>query len=166
MNATVAVRPAEVTDAGAIAAIYNHYVTHTVITFEEEPVSADDMAGRIADIAAASLPWFVALDGSTIVGYAYAMKWRMRSAYRFSVEITVYVAPDAARRGIGTALYARLFAALTGQGVHVVIGGIALPNDASVGLHERFGMRKVAHFEEVGHKFGRWVDVGYWQRTL
>jgi phosphinothricin acetyltransferase len=160
------VRAADTPDADGIAAIYNHFVAHTVVTFEEEPVSADEMARRMEDVRSASLPWLVAVENGRIVGYAYASKWRARSAYRFSSEVTVYLDPAAAGRGIGSALYDELFSLLRARGIHVVIGGIALPNDASVTLHEKFGMKKVAHFAEVGFKFGAWVDVGFWERTL
>jgi len=160
------VRDATSSDATAIAWIYNHYIRETVVTFEEEPVSDAEIARRIEKVRSASLPWLVAeLDGR-VVGYAYAGPWHARSAYRFSVEVTVYL--DAARvgRGIGSKLYDALFPLLRARRVHAVIGGIALPNEASVALHERFGLRKVAHFAEVGFKFGRWIDVGYWQRNL
>jgi phosphinothricin acetyltransferase len=162
----MAIRPAGPADAAAIAAIYNHYVNHTVITFEEEPVSAAEIARRIEEIRSMSLPWLVAEIAGRIVGYAYATKWRARSAYRFSAEITIYLAHEDVRRGVGSSLYGQLFRLLQARGIHAVVGGIALPNDASVALHEKFGMRKVAHFEEVGFKFDRWIDVGYWQRTL
>src|SRR5262249_26951854 len=162
----VTIRIGTAADAADVARIYNHYVAQTVITFEEEPVSSSEMARRIADVQAASLPWLVAEQDGQVVGYAYATKWKARSAYRFSVEITVYVANERARRGVGSKLYDELFPILKARDVHAVIGGIALPNQASVGLHERFGLRKVAHFHEVGFKHGRWVDVGYWQRTL
>jgi len=153
-------------DADAIARIYNHYVANTIITFEEQAVSAGEMAARIAEIAAASLPWLVAEQDGRIVGYAYASKWKGRCAYRFSTECTVYLDPDCVGMGYGTQLYERLFAALRECGMHAVIGGVALPNPASVALHEKLGMRKVAHFSEVGYKFDRWIDVGYWQATL
>ena len=158
-----AVTPA---DAGAVAAIYNHYVLQTVVTFEEETVTSDEMSRRIDEVTAASLPWLVAERAGAIAGYAYASRWRARSAYRFSSEVTVYLAPDQGRRGIGSALYAELLSALRGSGVHAAIGGIALPNAASVALHERFGFKKVAHFEQTGFKFNRWIDVGYWQLIL
>jgi len=96
----------------------------------------------------------------------YASKWHGRSAYRFSTEITVYLAPAHVGRGIGSQLYARLFPILRDRGIHAVIGGIALPNEASVALHEKFGLEKVAHFKEVGYKFDRWIDVGSWQGIL
>ena len=158
-----AVTPA---DAGAVAAIYNHYVRHTVVTFEEEPVRDEEMSRRIDDVRAVSLPWFVAERAGAIAGYAYASRWRPRSAYRFSTEVTVYLAPEQGRRGVGSALYSELLAALRGSGLHAAIGGIALPNDASVALHEKFGFKKVAHFEQTGFKFNRWIDVGYWQLIL
>jgi L-amino acid N-acyltransferase YncA len=157
---------AEPTDAAGIALIYNHYVEQTIVTFEEQPVSDAEMARRIEDVRSESLPWLVAEEAGRLVGYASSRKWKSRSGYRFSAEITVYVEPGHARRGIGSKLYAQLFPILQARGIHAIIGGIALPNEASVALHEKFGMRKVAHFTEVGFKFGRWIDVGYWQRTL
>lgn len=160
------VRMATVADAESMIAIYNHYVEETVVTFEEQRVSAEDMAQRIADVRSASLPWLVAERADQLLGYAYATKWRARSAYRFSSEITVYVAPEQIGRGLGSQLYGALFPRLAACGLHAVMGGIALPNAASIALHEKFGLKKVAHFSEVGLKFGRWIDVGYWQGTL
>lgn len=159
-------RTATAADSDAITAIYNHYVAHTVVTFEEEPVSADEMRRRMDDVFASSLPWLVAESDGRIGGYAYATKWKARSAYRFSVETTVYLADGLGQQGLGSRLYEELFRRLKGQGIHAAIGGIALPNVASVALHEKFGMRKVAHFEQVGFKFGKWVDVAYWERIL
>ena len=115
------------------------------------------------DVRAQKLPWLVALDADQCLGYAYATRWKERFAYRFSVESTVYLAPAASGRGLGSALYRALFDELKALGVHAVVGGITLPNPASVALHEKMGMRKVAHFAEIGFKFGEWVDVGYWQ---
>jgi L-amino acid N-acyltransferase YncA len=163
---TIDIRPATPLDAGALCAIYNPYVATTTISFEEDPVADADMASRISDVAAAGLPWLVAQESGRIVGYAYATKWRVRPAYRHSVESSVYLAQDATGRGLGRVLYAALLDELRRRGLHLVIGGIALPNEASVGLHEAMGYRKVAHFSEVGMKFGRRIDVGYWQRTL
>jgi L-amino acid N-acyltransferase YncA len=157
-----AIRPGGADDADQICAIYNHYVATTVISFEEEPIAAAEMKRRIADVAS-QFPWLVWDEDDEIHGYAYATRWKERSAYRFSVETTIYLAADRHGGGIGTALYAALLAELRSRGVHCVIGGIALPNDASVALHEKLGFRKIAHFEQVGWKLGRWVDVGYWQ---
>ncbi len=160
------IRSATADDAPAITAIYNHYVLNTTISFEESPVSVGDMTSRIAGVADAGLPWLVAIDGERLVGYAYATKWRVRHAYRFSVESSVYVAKDLPRSGVGTALYQALLAKLREAGVHLVIGGIAQPNAASVALHEKMGYEQAAMFSEVGFKFGKWIDVGYWQLKL
>lgn len=166
MSADMLIRAATAADAEAIAAIYNHYVLETIVTFEEEPVAPQEMARRIAEVQAAGLPWLVAEEGGLIAGYAYATPWRSRFGYRFSVEVTVYTAPGQAGRGVGSRLYGELLPLLEAQGRHAAMGGIALPNDASIALHEKFGFRKVAHFREPGIKFGRWIDVGYWQRVL
>jgi L-amino acid N-acyltransferase YncA len=165
-SATTTVRIAAAGDAEAVAGIYNHYVARTVVTFEEEPVAACEISRRIAEVQAVSLPWLVAERAGAAVGFAYAAPWRARRAYRFSAEVTVYVAPERGGRGIGSALYAHLLAGLRDRNIHSVMGGIALPNEASVALHEKFGFKKVAHFEQAGFKLDRWVDVGYWQRIL
>lgn len=161
------VRPAETADAVAIANIYNYYVVNTVVTFEEEVVPVAEMSRRIEAVRSAGLPWLVAVDRTAgVVGYAYAGPWKPRSGYRYSVEIAIYLAPEWAGRGIGTRLYGVLFATLQQRGIHAVVGGIALPNEPSVALHEKFGLTRVALFREQGLKFGRWIDVGYWQRLL
>jgi L-amino acid N-acyltransferase YncA len=159
-------RRAGTEDATRIAAIYNHYVADTVITFELDPVPVEEMAARIDEINAQGLPWLVAESDNAVVGYAYASRWRTRAAYRHSVEASIYLAPDAVGRGIGRALYAGLIAELRGLDVHAVIGGAALPNPASVALHAALGFEQVAHFRETGYKFGQWVDVAYWQLLL
>ena len=160
------IRAATAADAEAISDIYNHYVRETIVTFEEQPVSPADMAGRIAEVTAASLPWLAAEQDGPVVGYAHATKGKGRCAYRFSVETTIYLAPHCVGKGIGTNLYRRLLEQLKDAGLHVAIGGAALPNAASVALHEKLGFRKVAHFGEVGFKFGKWIDVAYWQLSL
>jgi phosphinothricin acetyltransferase len=152
-------------DAPAICGIYNPYVLNTTITFEEEPVPAEEMRRRIEEFTRA-YPWLVEGDGERISGYAYACPWKARSAYRHTVESAIYLRPDAAGRGIGTRLYAALLARLKEQGIRAVIGGIAQPNPASVALHEKLGFEKIGHFRSVGFKFGRWIDVGYWEALL
>lgn len=161
-----AIRPATQSDAKQIALIYNHYIESTTITFEEEPVSAEEMARRIADVQGGDLPWLVLEENGTIVGYAYATKWRIRPAYRFSVETTVYLSRSEIRKGYGALLYQSLIDELRKRELHLAIGGIALPNEASVKLHEKLGFEKVAQFKEVGFKMNRWLDVGYWQISL
>ncbi|MGQ4584172.1 arsinothricin resistance N-acetyltransferase ArsN1 family B [Lysobacter sp. F60174L2] len=161
------IRDATPSDAAALARIYNQYVLDTTVTFEETAVSKTEMAVRIAEVQAAGLPWLVAEDDAGLVlGHAYASKWKGRCAYRFAVETTVYLDAAVHGRGLGRQLYERLLATLRETGMHVAIGGIALPNPASIALHEKLGFRKVGQFEEVGFKFGRWVDVGYWQLTF
>ena len=159
------IRYANSSDAVAIASIYNHYVTATTITFEEQIVDAQEMARRILTVGE-QLPWFVFEHEGQLLGYAYATPWRIRSAYRFSVESTVYVARECVGRGIGRQLYRALIDELRRRQLQVVIGGIALPNDASVALHARLGFENVALFKRVGRKFDRWIDVGYWQLQL
>jgi L-amino acid N-acyltransferase YncA len=165
VTSTATIRTGAPTDAASIADIYNHYVRATVITFEETPVPADNVARRIAEVGA-RYPWLVAEQEGAVVGWAYAGEWKARSAYRFSVETTVYVAAGQHRRGIGTALYEALLAELKARKLHSAVGIIALPNPASIALHESFGFKKIGHFAEVGWKFDRWVDVGYWQLIL
>jgi len=160
------IRRATRADAGAITAIYNYYIQHTVITFEESLLCDADMALRIDKVGGSGLPWLVAEESGDVAGYAYATPWNERSAYRHTVEISAYVAKSFLSQGLGTRLYGALFEELRKSGIHVVIGGIALPNAASAALHEKFGMKKTAHFPEVGFKFGEWVDVGYWQVRL
>jgi L-amino acid N-acyltransferase YncA len=160
------VRPVAAADAEAIARIYNYYVQNSVVTFEEELISAQAMAARIAEIQGLSLPWLVAEVDGSVVGYAYARKWRERSAYRYSVETTIYLKHGHEGRGLGRALYSALLPLVRERGIHVAIGGVALPNDASVALHEKLGFEKVAEFREVGFKHDRWVDVAYWQLVL
>ncbi|HWI15765.1 MAG TPA: GNAT family N-acetyltransferase, partial [Burkholderiales bacterium] len=127
-------RDATPADAAAVCSIYNPYVEETVVTFEREPVSVDDMAVRIRDVRA-SYPWLVSVAAGDVVGYAYATRWRTRPAYDYTVETTVYLAAGAMGRGAGYALYQALIAQLRSRGLHAALGCIALPNEASVALH-------------------------------
>jgi len=161
----VRTRPATRDDAAAIASIYNHYIRATVVTFEEQEITAADMGARLAAVNASGLPWLLAETAGKIAGYAYADRWKQRSGYRHSVESTIYLHAEHTGAGVGTLLYQQLLDALP-PSVHVAIGGIAFPNAAIVALHERLGFAKVAHFYQVGRKFERWIDVGYWQKTL
>ena len=154
-------------DAAEIAAIYNEYVLNSIITFETESVSADEINERIEQSQQSSMPWVVAeSESGAVLGYAYASKWKGRCAYALSVEVTVYISSSAHGKGVGSALYKSLFEQLKTKKYHVAIAGISLPNEASIRLHEKFGMKKVAHFEEIGFKFNQWIDVGYWQVVL
>lgn len=160
------IRPAVEDDASILADIYNPYVLRTTVTFEESAISPSDMAARVAEAADACLPFLVAQAAGVPVGFAYASKWKGRCAYRYSAETTVYVESGHWRRGLGKALYMTLLDLLQRSGCHAAIGGIALPNESSIRLHERLGFTQVAQFREVGFKFDKWIDVGYWQRLF
>lgn len=160
-----AIRFATPADAGSLAAIYNPYVTHTFITFEERPVDVGEMKRRIVDVSREGV-WLVAESQGRTEGYAYARPWHARSAYRHSVESTIYLHPDAMGHGLGTRLYQALLDELASRSVRRVVGVIALPNAASVALHERLGFEPAGRLPELGRKLGRWIDVGYWSRRL
>jgi L-amino acid N-acyltransferase YncA len=153
-------------DAAAIQAIYAPVVTATPISFELEPPTVQEMAGRI-ERTLATFPWIVGLDASGQVdGYVYASRFRERPAYQWSVEVTAYVRADARGRGVGKRLYGVLLQELKALGYCEAFAGITLPNAASVALHESCGFRPVGVYRNAGYKLGRWHDVGSWQRTL
>lgn len=159
------IRPCNPNDTAAICAIYNYYIEHTVITFEEIPLTLVQMQERI-NAYKQLYPWLVCEDAGEVVGYAYASKWKERSAYKHTTEITVYLKQDATQKGYGSALYTELIGQLIAKGCHVLLACIATPNQPSEKLHERFGFKQVAQFSQVGRKFDRWLDVGYWQKVL
>jgi L-amino acid N-acyltransferase YncA len=152
-------------DIREICSIYNYYIENTTVTFEDEPVSADEMEKRILEVAT-SYPWLVYEDFGKVIGYAYASRWKARAAYKHSAELSVYVSKDYLGKGIGKKLYEALIAELRKTNIHVVIGGMSLPNEQSKRLHESMEFRKVAEFKEVGNKFQKWIDVGYWELIL
>ena len=158
-------RTASISDAEQICRIYNHYILTSVCTFEQKPVEAAEMVNRINDTTK-DFPWIVCEDNGIITGYAYAGKWKTRTAYDRTVESTVYIAKEYVGKGIGKLLYTELIHILHRISLHSIIGIIALPNAASIALHEKIGFKKVAHLKEVGWKFDRWIDVGYWQLML
>lgn len=161
----VRIRMACEADAGTIAAIYSPFVEQTAVSFETIPPGRDEMRRRIVETTAV-YPWLVCEVDGTIAGYAYATQHRVRAAYRWSVDTSAYIEAAHHRRGIGRGLYASLFAILRAQGFFNAYAGITLPNDASVGLHEAVGFRKVGTYERVGYKLGTWHDVGWWQLVL
>ena len=152
-------------DAGRIAAIYNYYIEHTVITFEETPLDESAMRSRIIHTIE-KYPWFVHEENGEITGYAYAHEWRARESYRFSVEDSVYVKHGAHGKGIGSALLHCLLQELRARGAHAVVAGITLPNDRSTRLHEKFNFTKAGEFPEIGFKNNRWLAVGFWELLL
>jgi phosphinothricin acetyltransferase len=158
-------RPAVLADAPGITEIYNHYIIHTVITFEEETLAVTAVEDRIR-AAITRYPWFVWEEGGTIAGYAYAHAWHERGAYRYAAEDSVYLKPGWEGRGIGRRLLEKVIEELRKQEFHVLMAAITVPNAASVGLHERLGFKKTGQFNEIGFKLGKWLDVGYWELML
>jgi phosphinothricin acetyltransferase len=152
-------------DAAACAAIYAPSVEANATSFEERAPDAAEFAARIARISLTH-PWLVAEEDGEVVGYAYACPFQERAAYRWSAGVSVYVAAERLGRGLGRALYEELFARLRRQGFQVACAGITLPNDASVGLHERLGFVAVGVNRRIGWKRGAWRDVGWWQLEL
>jgi phosphinothricin acetyltransferase len=148
--------------AREISEIYNYYIKNSTITFEEKEVSELEMKTRIQKLTK-KFPWIVYLEQGKVLGYAYVSEWKSRGAYKYSVESTIYLHPDAKGKKIGSKLYADLLERSKNNELHAIIAGIALPNDASIALHKKFGFEKVAQFKEVGNKFDQWVDVSYWE---
>lgn len=165
MAAALHIRDASTADGAALAAIYAPFVEDGWVSFETEAPDATAMAARIAEYGR-SHAWLVAELGGSIAGYAYASPHRVRAAYSTSADIAIYVAPLAQGQGIGRALYTALFDRLRSRSIHAVFAGIALPNPASIALHEAMGMVPVGIYREVGWKAGAWRDVGWWQRLL
>ena len=157
------VRVASAADATSIAAIYAPYVVGTAVSFEDEPPSATEMADRISSTLQTH-PYLV-YDGG-VLGYAYAGPHAGRAAYRWSCDVSAYVADRCRQRGIGKALYTKLLELLARQGFHSAFAGIALPNEGSVSLHEAIGFVHLGTYREVGFKHGAWHDVGWWRRSL
>jgi L-amino acid N-acyltransferase YncA len=160
------IRIAAPSDAEAVAAIYAPIVRDTTISFELESPSVGEMRARIVSTLQ-KLPWLVSLDDRGLVdGYVYASKHRERAAYQWSVDVTAYVREDARGQGVGKRLYARLFDELVQLGYFQAFAGIALPNEASVALHESLGFEPLGVYRKVGFKHGAWCDVGWWQKQL
>lgn|SRR5262249_19448471 len=165
MSQAARIRLADDGDAEAIAAIYRPYVEGTPISFETVAPDGREMARRIHENER-RYPWVVFDRNGRVGGYAYASAHRARHAYRWSVDVSVYVDADVQRRGIGRGLYVSLLALLTAQGFQNAFAGIALPNRASVALHEALGFTHLGTYRRVGHKLGAWHDVGWWQLAL
>lgn len=158
-------RLATPSDAEALRTIYAPFVSGTPVSFEVEPPDAAEMARRLRSTLP-SYPFVVAVDAGSVVGYAYGGSHRVRAAYRWSIDVSVYVDPGRQRTGVGRALYRALIALLTLQGYRQAFAGITLPNPASVGLHQAIGFRPVGIYRQVVWKLGAWHDVGWWQLSL
>lgn len=163
----IEIRAATPADAEAIAQIYAPYVVTSSVSFEDEPPSAAVIAERM-QLKDSAYPWLVGVstETGTILGFAYASRFRERPAYRFAVETSVYVAGELQRNGVGRMLYEALLDTLESQGFTQAIAAIALPNDASIKLHEAMGFFRAGIYREIGYKHGQWSDVGIWQREL
>jgi len=162
----VLIRLARESDAAAIAAIYRRYVEGSRISFEEAAPDAVEMARRLLGERPGYYPWYIAKEDDRILGYAASTPFRARPAYRWTVETGIYLAEDAQGRGVGRALLSTLLTTLERQGFVAAIGAIALPNDASVALHEKLGFIHAGTYRGVGFKLGEWLDVGLWEKEL
>jgi phosphinothricin acetyltransferase len=161
------IRPAVTSDAEALAAIYGHNVLHGFGTFEEVPPSASEMDQRRLAVVEQGLPWLVAEDAGQVVGYAYAAPFRPRAAYRYTVEDSIYLAPEAVGRGLGRALLSAVLQACEAIGLRQVVAVIGdSQNAASVGLHRALGFEPAGVGRSVGFKHGRWIDIVWMQKAL
>jgi phosphinothricin acetyltransferase len=163
----VLIRSGQAGDLEQLNNIYNHYVRETPITFDIEPITMaqrTEWFGHYDVVGRHRL--FVAVSDDRVLGYTTSSPWHRRRAYETSVETSIYLAPDATGRGIGTTLYSRLFEELDGQDLHRAYGGVTIPNPVSIALHERFGFERVAYFTEQGRKFGRYWDVALYEKPL
>jgi phosphinothricin acetyltransferase len=159
------IRKVKIEDTSVITSIYNYYIKNTIVTFEEFEIDEAEMKIRILDISA-KFPWIVFEENGQILGYAYADVWKTRAAYKNTIETTVYLNPEFIQKGVGSKLYTELLDQLIKLNFHAIIGVISFPNEASITLHEKFGFEKVAHFKEVGYKFNKWIDVGFWELMI
>jgi L-amino acid N-acyltransferase YncA len=148
-----------------IARLYNTFIENSITTFETKSISDEEMLGRIENISN-TYPYLVAEVENKFAGYAYATQWKPREAYFATVESTIYMHPDFIGKGRGFALYTELLNQLKESGIHAVIGGIALPNVASIDLHLKCGFEYLGTFKEVGYKLNKWVDVSYFQKLF
>lgn len=164
-SASTVVRGASARDGAACAAIYAPYVTSTAITFEIEPPSAAEMSARITT-AVQSHAWLVLEDAGRVVGYAYGSPFKARAAYRWTCEVSIYLEPGRRRTGAGRTLYEALLPRLAERGYRTVVAGMALPNDASVGLHTAMGFEPAGTYRRIGWKLDAWHDVAWMQRTI
>ena len=161
------VRPATESDAAAVAAIYGHHVLHGFGTFEEVPPGAEEIAGRIAAVQGRGLPYLVAEEAGAVIGFAYAAPFRPRAAYRYTVEDSVYIAPEAIGKGVGKALVAEVIRLCEGLGMRQMMAVIGdTGNAGSIGLHRSLGFEEAGVGRSLGYKHGRWVDIVWMQRAL
>lgn len=160
------IRNVKRSDAGRIAEIYNYYIKHTIITFEEETIDADEIERRIKSVQKKNYPYLVYENDGLLIGYAYLSNWRTRSAYDKTLETSIYLDINHIKKGIGTVLYRQLIEESRKINMHSLIGVISLPNEASQKLHEKLEFQRIGNFKESGLKFNQWIDVEFWQLFL
>lgn len=163
----IGIRPAGEADIPALMDIYNHYIREAPATFDIEEKDVAERRRWLAQFADTG-PYrlFVADDNGSVIGYAYSGRFKERAAYATSVETSIYLAPDATGKGVGSLLYDTLFVSLAGQDIHRAYAGITLPNAASEAIHRRFGFHRIGIYGEVGRKFGKYWDVAWYERAL
>ena len=159
------IRPVIKTDAGRLTKIYNRYIINSTATFEIDPIRSNEMVKRLEKVNK-NHPWLVYEMDGVVVGYAYAGEWKPRPAYKFTVEVSVYIDPNHHGKGVGFMLYQKLIDQLKQTEIRALLAGITLPNDPSIKLHQKLGFVNVGQLKSVGFKFGNWIDVGYWELLL
>jgi len=162
-NEHLNIRKATLNDARAICAIYNYYIENTAVTFETEPISEIEMQKRLEEVINTGYSFFVGEINNRIIGYYYTHRWNNRCAYATTIEESIYLDKNETGKGYGTQLFDHLLNHIDKSKTHTLIGGICIPNESSVRLHEKFGLKQISCMKEVGRKFGQWRDVGYWQ---
>ncbi|MFV0417190.1 MAG: GNAT family N-acetyltransferase [Dysgonomonas sp.] len=160
------IRDVTLADAKRIADIYNYYIEKTIITFEYDPVTEDDIKSRIQKVKGKGFPYFVYEENGEVIGYAYLNNWRERVAYDITLETSVYLDQKAIGNGLGSILYQELIERARKINIHSLIGVISLPNETSQKLHHKFGFTLIGNFKESGVKFGKLIDVEFWQLIL
>ena len=160
------IRNTELSDAKRIAEIYNYYIEHTVVTFEKEKVTEEEIRRRVEGILQKGFPYIVYEENEKVNGYAYLHNWHPRPAYDITLETSIYLDIESQGKGIGALLYSELIKRAEALGIHSLIGGISMPNDVSRRLHEKFGFQLVGTLREAGLKFGKLIDVEFWQLML
>ena len=160
------IRKVQLSDAEDIVNIYNYYIENTIISFETLKIDVNEETQRIKKILNNNYPFIVYEEQDMVLGYAYLSKWRERDAYKNTLETSIYVHKDYHNKGIGKILYKELINLGKAQGIHVLIGGMSIPNPQSQKLHEKLGFERVGLFKEVGYKFNKFIDVEFWQLNI
>jgi L-amino acid N-acyltransferase YncA len=159
------IREAKLTDAAAIADIYNHYITHTIITFDTRTITSKDMEGKIGNLQV-NYPVLIIEQSDHVIGFAYASQWKSKEAYKYCAETTIYMHPEHTQSGFGQRLYNALLSALPLFDIVHAIACITIPNETSIKLHEKLGFHRIGTFSKVGYKQEQWIDVEYWQKHV